>query len=244
MPTSGDIAVLQYGNDAKWHWQFLTPGSLSTFTFQSGSAPTLTAIGGAIGNVPQVPVPMSAMSNPVKATIDAITAQGGPTWIAALATQDYVASQVAVLTSGSPSQLNTFLEAYNRFLSDESAASALNTALATESSARASADTALTATVATKQASANKMTSTLDFGHPLGEGDTASLTVSAPWVASESRIICLPSPAASADHSTDESLVEDIHFSAVNLVPGVSFDVVAHAPNGTWGRHDCTILSL
>lgn len=62
MSTSGDIAVLQFGSDNKWHWQLFTPAALSTFSFNTG------------GSISLGPLSMSAMSNPIKATIDAITA--------------------------------------------------------------------------------------------------------------------------------------------------------------------------
>lgn len=111
--------------------------------------------GSAVGQVPVIPVSMSSMTTPVKATIDAITAMGGPTWIASLITaavanayaDSAVTSEaasrnaaIAILTAGSPDQLNTFLETYNRFLTDESASSAINSALASEASTRAAND--------------------------------------------------------------------------------------------------------
>lgn len=245
MYAPGDIAVLQFGTDDKWHYAFLTPSRLSTLTFDAGAGTAgLTPVGGVTGNVPVVPVPMSSMSSPVQATINAITAQGGPTWIATLASQSYVAAQIAILTDGSPDALNTFLEAYNRFLVDESAASAVNAALSTETTNRAAADAALATAVAAR-ATANETTATLDFGFATAnEGDVARTTVAASWVTAQSRIVCLPSPADSADHSTDETLVEDIRFCAVGIIPGTSFDVTAYAPNGTWGRHNCSILAF
>lgn len=43
MNTSGDIAVLRYGDDSKWHWLFLTPTVLSTFSFNASTTPSLAA---------------------------------------------------------------------------------------------------------------------------------------------------------------------------------------------------------
>lgn len=77
MPSAGDIAVLQFGADSKWHWNYLSPAALSTLTFVPGQSPSLIAVGPASGNVPQVPVAMSSMSTPVKTTIDAITSASG-----------------------------------------------------------------------------------------------------------------------------------------------------------------------
>lgn len=253
-------------------------------------------------------MPMGSMSNPIKATIDAITAvaSGNPsaffTEVAAepaaraaadttltstiaglssiYATPAQVDTKIAILTAGSPDALNTFLEAYNRFLTDETAASAMNAAIAAEATTRAAAVTSEATTrasaITTEAASRvsgdaasqtytdsrmaaigsaashpasdfanNKASATLDFGFATGnEGDLATSTVSASWVTSSTRLVCLPSPADSPDHSVEETLAEDIRFSAVNVIPGTSFDVEAYAPNGTWGRHNCSILAL
>lgn len=194
---------------------------------------SIPTTGTAVGNVPTVPVPMASMSNPVKATIDAITAQGGPTWIATLATQAYVAAQITALIAGAPGALNTLKELADALGDDASFSATLANTLS-----------ALSASVATKS-TANETTSTLDFGFASGnEGDICKATISAAWVTAQSRIVCLPSPTDSADHSTDETLAEDIRFSAVSIIPGTSFDVVAVAPNGTWGRHNCSILAI
>lgn len=117
------------------------------------------------------------------------------------------------------------------------------TAIASEASARASADTTLASSITA--ITPHKTTATLDFGFAsANEGDLATTTVMAAWVSSTSRIVCVPSPSASADHSTDETIAEDIHFSAVNIVNGTSFDVQAYAPQGTWGRHNCAIIGF
>lgn len=63
MPTAGDIAVLQFGNDALWHYAFLTPSALSTLTVNSGAGTVaLTGVGGASGNVMAVPAPLASMN--------------------------------------------------------------------------------------------------------------------------------------------------------------------------------------
>lgn len=38
MPSAGQIAVLQFGNDNLWHYVFLTPSALSTFAFNTSVA--------------------------------------------------------------------------------------------------------------------------------------------------------------------------------------------------------------
>lgn len=84
MPSAGDIAVLQFGNDGLWHYAFLTPSALSTLTVNSGAGTVaLTGVGGASGNVMAVPAPLASMnltlSPPLRVTgttlsIDAATA--------------------------------------------------------------------------------------------------------------------------------------------------------------------------
>lgn len=336
------------------------PGAVDFVRNQNfGSAAFLDA-GTGTGKVPIIPVPMSQLSDGVKGTMDQIRAHtDSAAYHAAsdFATPDSVASAISVLTNGTPEQLNTFLEIYNRFLSDESAAASINSALSSEAATRATSDTTLSAAIsgettartaadatlstnlssetinrtnadsinstaitteATARASAisaeaatraaadtvnanaiiaeasartaaittainnlvngagptmdtlgelatalandesaasalsamvaaitpHKETAILDFGFPDGnEGDLATTTVSASWVTATSRITCLSSPSASADHSTDETVAEDIRFSAVNIIAGVSFDVQGYAPQGTWGRHNCSVIS-
>ncbi|MCJ2009211.1 hypothetical protein [Methylobacterium sp. J-092] len=59
------------------------------------------------------------------AVLDGLAAQ-----IASKATPADIAAAIGQLTAGSPAELNTFLEAYNRFITDESAASLTNAAIA------------------------------------------------------------------------------------------------------------------
>lgn len=232
------------------------------------------------GNLQSIALPAVALSGSYNDLSDQPTIPDDAA--ARIAGDNALAAQIATLTAGSPAELNTFLEAYNRFLSGESAASTNVAAIAAEATARASAVTseanartsgdATNAAAITAEASAraaavtneaaarsaadttnanaitalapHRETVTLDFGYAggNGEGDIVRATMSAPYVSATSRIVCLPSPADSADHSTDETLLEDIRFSAVNIVPSTSFDIVAVAPSGTWGRHDCVAI--
>lgn len=62
MSTPGDVAILQFGSDDKWHYAFLTPSQLSTLTFNTGAGTAaLTSVGSATGNLPNVPIPLSCM---------------------------------------------------------------------------------------------------------------------------------------------------------------------------------------
>lgn len=70
MPTPGQIAVLQFGNDNLWHYSFLTPSALSTITVNSTAGTwALTRLGSASGQLPTVPIPLSCMDLEVVAPI-------------------------------------------------------------------------------------------------------------------------------------------------------------------------------
>ena len=85
---------------------------------------------------------------------------------------------------------------------------------------------------------ANLVTAEVDFGYPSGlEGDVARTTVAAPWVKANSIIICQSQAATTSDHDPDDAAVENIQVWAENLVPGVGFDVIAVAPQNSWGRY-------
>lgn len=79
---------------------------------------------------------------------------------------------------------------------------------------------------------------TIDFGHSGGgETDSATVTVPATWVTTNSTILCQPAVAATPDHDPLDVVIERVTAYPSNLVPGVSFDIVAYAPHETWGRY-------
>lgn len=79
---------------------------------------------------------------------------------------------------------------------------------------------------------------TVDFGFAAG-GEDANTTVTVPatWVTSFSVIDCLPVAVATADHDPEDVVLEGITAYTGNLRAGVSFDIFASAPSGTWGRY-------
>jgi len=84
---------------------------------------------------------------------------------------------------------------------------------------------------------------TVDFGFSSGnEGDTAIVTVPCSWVKSDSIILCNASGGSTLDHSGEDAMIEDIQGFATNIVEGVSFDIVAYAPLGTWGRYNINAI--
>jgi hypothetical protein len=78
----------------------------------------------------------------------------------------------------------------------------------------------------------------VDFGvrHGPAEDTTATTTVYAP-VAAGMLLTCSVTGTPTADHGPHDAAVEQLSAYTCNIVPGVSFDVIASAPNGTWGRY-------
>jgi hypothetical protein len=84
----------------------------------------------------------------------------------------------------------------------------------------------------------NSVQAIVNFGFTLfGEGDTASVTVPAPWVQANSVIVCTPYAVTTSNHDPTDVLIEGIEAYAANIVPGVSFDIMALAPNNTFGQY-------
>ena len=87
---------------------------------------------------------------------------------------------------------------------------------------------------------------TLDFGYSSGgQGDMASITlsgVSGNFVNNSTVINCWPMGANTLNHSPDDVWAENIQAYASNIVTGSSFDVVAYAPNGTFGQYQIGVI--
>lgn len=78
---------------------------------------------------------------------------------------------------------------------------------------------------------------TVDFGSSAAEDDSATVTVPAAWVLAGSIITVSPAAVATADHDPDDYFAENIKAYPTNIVAGVSFDIVATAPNLTFGEY-------
>jgi hypothetical protein len=86
---------------------------------------------------------------------------------------------------------------------------------------------------------------TVDFGSANGgEADLASVSVSAPWVTDASVILCNAAGVATPDHDPEDAALEGITAIAANLNEGVGFDVIARAPQGSWGRFNINIIGV
>jgi hypothetical protein len=94
----------------------------------------------------------------------------------------------------------------------------------------------------------NTAQAVVDFGNLQStvtflEDTTASVTVAAPWVTAST--VFAASPTDGQDHPTaDEAAAEGITFSVGNIVVGVSFDVIAQAPNGSWGKYVIDVIGI
>lgn len=85
----------------------------------------------------------------------------------------------------------------------------------------------------------------VDFGYASGgEGNFATVTVSAAWASSTSTIICSPKATATADHDPDDYAVEGLKAYATNIVDGVGFDIVAVADYATWGQYNVQAIGV
>jgi hypothetical protein len=90
----------------------------------------------------------------------------------------------------------------------------------------------------------NSLQTTVDFGNQLGgESCQSTTTVSAPWVTLNSIIICSVAAIATPDHDAEDCVLEGITAYATNIIPGVSFDVIANSPNNTWGQYTINCIS-
>ena len=80
------------------------------------------------------------------------------------------------------------------------------------------------------------------FGSVNKTEHNATVTVSNSSVQLTSQIIASVAAVATADHSSDEVMIEDIIVSAGNIVAGVSFDINAYCSGGTYGQYQVNYL--
>jgi hypothetical protein len=95
---------------------------------------------------------------------------------------------------------------------------------------------------------------TVNFGFS-GNGDedtTASATISASWVATTTQFQCtamtnssLQTVGGTPDHPTtdEDAAVEQITAYVTNVIANTSLEVIASAPNGTWGQYYINVLA-
>jgi hypothetical protein len=62
------------------------------------------------------------------------------------------------------------------------------------------------------------------------------------WVTADSFITCKILGLTSDDHSPEDGIIEGVRFEINNIVAGVGFDIMGHAPEGTYGKYQIKCL--
>jgi hypothetical protein len=62
------------------------------------------------------------------------------------------------------------------------------------------------------------------------------------WVAADSYIICNVLGITTADHTPEDAILESVKFNINNIVAGTGFDIIGHAPEGTYGKYTVKCL--
>jgi len=57
------------------------------------------------------------------------------------------------------------------------------------------------------------------------------------WVAADTFINCKVLGLTTADHDPEDAILEGVRFEINNVVAGVGFDIIGHAPEGTYGKY-------
>lgn len=85
---------------------------------------------------------------------------------------------------------------------------------------------------------------TADFGSVSSKQDIATSSVSATWVTGTTKLLCFPAAISTSDHDPEDYAVEAITAYPTNIQVGVGFDVIARAPNTTWGKYIIHIIGV
>jgi hypothetical protein len=80
----------------------------------------------------------------------------------------------------------------------------------------------------------------IDFG---SNDTTVTKTIKATWV-NKARPPMVSLYGETTDHDAEDIVIEEIQLTVGNIIHGVSFDVIAHAPSGTWGKYNILILGV
>jgi hypothetical protein len=62
------------------------------------------------------------------------------------------------------------------------------------------------------------------------------------WVAADSYITCNVLGITTADHTAEDAILEGVKFNINNIVAGTGFDIIGHAPEGTYGKYTVKCL--
>jgi hypothetical protein len=64
------------------------------------------------------------------------------------------------------------------------------------------------------------------------------------WVAADTFINCKVLGLTTADHDPEDAILEGVRFEINNIVPGTGFDIIGHAPEGTYGKYKIECLGI
>lgn len=64
------------------------------------------------------------------------------------------------------------------------------------------------------------------------------------WVAADTFINCKVLGLTSDDHDAEDAILEGVRFEINNIVAGVGFDLIGHAPEGTYGKYKVKCLGI
>jgi hypothetical protein len=106
-------------------------------------------------------------------------------------------------------------------------------------------DVTINATGGSVNDAAQKLQIEVDFGYENeeGEGYTAETTIPANWITSSMCMVCSPA-SNSLNHDGEDIALEEIKSYVVNIIDGISFDVIAYSAIGTWGKYKINIIGL
>ena len=62
------------------------------------------------------------------------------------------------------------------------------------------------------------------------------------WVAADSYIECKVLGLTTADHTPEDAILEGVKFEINNILGGTGFDIIGHAPEGTYGKYTIKCL--
>jgi hypothetical protein len=62
------------------------------------------------------------------------------------------------------------------------------------------------------------------------------------WVTANSFITCKCLGLTTADHTPEDAIIEGVRFEIDNIVAGVGFNIIGHAPEGTYGKYQIKCL--
>ena len=62
------------------------------------------------------------------------------------------------------------------------------------------------------------------------------------WANASSFITCKVMGLTSADHTAEDAIIEGVQFEINNIVGGTGFDIIGHAPEGTYGKYTIECL--